>query len=228
MLSRGMDPAALRFLRDLCDNNTKAWFDAHRDEYENLILEPARDLVIALGEALHEVGVDVHADPRVNGSIFRINRDTRFSKDKRPYKDHLDLWFWQGDGPSRQCPGYWFRLTAEQLILGAGMHHFQPEVLARFREAVADPARGEALEGSVARVREAGYRIGGERYKRVPAGYAAPPSREALLRHDGLFCWLELAVPPETHTPGFASFCAERYAPMKPVQDWLVGFNETG
>jgi uncharacterized protein (TIGR02453 family) len=218
----GFPPGALRFLRELGENNTREWFHAHREDYETLLLEPARDFVIAMGEELRAIGADVHADPRVNGSIFRINRDTRFAKDKRPYKDHLDLWFWEGTGPSRLCPGYWFRLAPEELILGAGRHHFEPPLLERFREAVADRDRGEALQRAVEGVRSAGFEVGGQRYKRVPAGYDVPPEREDLMRHDGLYAYTELSPPPETHTSDFPRFCAERWRELKPVQDWLV------
>jgi uncharacterized protein (TIGR02453 family) len=218
----GFQPEALRFLRDLGENNSRDWFHAHREDYEALLLEPAREFVIAMGEELQAIGADVHAEPRVNGSISRINRDTRFSKDKRPYKDHLDLWFWEGEGPSRQCPGYWFRLSPERLILGAGRHHLEPPLLDRFREAVADDARGEALRHAVEQVRASGYEIGGQHYKRVPRGYDAPPEREELLLHAGLYSWTMSDVPPETHTAQFPRFCAERWRGLKPVEDWIV------
>jgi uncharacterized protein (TIGR02453 family) len=206
----GFPRKGLRFLRELRENNDKRWFDAHRDTYEQALLEPARDFVEAMGD---ELGPSVHADPRVNGSIFRINRDTRFSKDKRPYKDHLDLWFWQGDGPSRSCSGYWFRLTPERLVLGAGMHRFEPDTLARYREAVGPELRKlvEALPEDL--------ELGGRTYKRPPAGYAAD---EPLLLHSGLYGGLELKVPKETHTASFPAFCAARYRPLAPLVDWLA------
>jgi uncharacterized protein (TIGR02453 family) len=181
--------------------------------------------VLATGEELRAIGADVHADPRVHGSIFRINRDTRFSKDKRPYKDHLDLWFWEGEGPSRSCPGYWFRLAPERLILGAGRHRFGPLELERFRAAVADPKQGEALRRAADAVRTAGYELGGSHYKRVPAGFDVPPEREDLLRHAGLYAYSDGPVPPETHTAGFPRHCVERWLALKPVQDWLVGWH---
>src|SRR5439155_1012176 len=80
----------------------------------------------------------LRADPRVNGSILRINRDTRFSNDKRPYKTHLDLWLWEGDGPSRGCSGFFLRLEADRVGYGAGMHHFEKGMLAGYRAAVDD------------------------------------------------------------------------------------------
>ena len=218
-------PEALDFLRGLEANNEREWFHAHRDEYETLLLEPARDFVEAFGALSERLGEGVDADPRVGRSIMRINRDTRFARDKRPYKTHLDLWFPQGPGPSRERPGFWFRLTPERLILGAGMHHFERPVLERFREAVADPKRGAELVGAVDEVRADGGEVGGQTYKRVPAGYDVDERRGELLRHSGLFAWVEHAPPPpETHTPGFPAFCVERYATLVPVQRWLLAF----
>src|SRR5213083_2262987 len=138
----GFPPEGLHFLAGLAEHNEKAWFDEHRGEYERGLLEPARDFVEAMGVELEAVHPGVNADPRVNGSIMRINRDTRFSKDKRPYKTHLDLWFWEGEGPSRGCSGFFLRLEADRLGLGAGMHRFEQEALAGYRRAVDDAGRG--------------------------------------------------------------------------------------
>jgi uncharacterized protein (TIGR02453 family) len=216
-------PEALDFLRRLEENNERGWFHAHRDEYDRLLLEPARDFVEAFGGLSERLGEGVDADPRVGRSIMRINRDTRFSRDKRPYKTHLDLWFPQGAGRSRERPGFWFRLTPERLILGAGMHHFERPLLERFRDAVADSARGGRLVRAVENVRAAGGEVGGQTYKRVPAGYDVDEPRGELLRHSGLFAWVEHVPPPaETHAPEFPAFCAGEYARLLPVQRWLL------
>jgi uncharacterized protein (TIGR02453 family) len=175
-----------------------------------------------VGEELERRGVPVHAEPRVHGSIFRINRDTRFSKDKRPYKTHLDLWFWQGDGPSRLCPGFFFRLEADALTLGAGRHHFEPPLLERYREAVADPTQGGALVEAVEQVEAAGYEVGNRGYKRTPAGYSAEGRRGDLLLHDGLFSYAVLRpVPPQAHTSELPALSAERFAEQSPILAWL-------
>jgi uncharacterized protein (TIGR02453 family) len=216
-------PEALDFLGRLEQNNEREWFHAHRDEYDRLLLEPARDFVEAFGALSERLGEGVDADPRVGRSIMRINRDTRFSRDKRPYKTHLDLWFPQGAGPSRERPGFWFRLTPERLILGAGMHNFERPALERFREEVADPRRGGKLVRAVEDVRAGGGEVGGQTYKRVPAGYDVDEPRGELLRHSGLYAWVEYAPPPaETHTPDFPAFCVDEYRRLLPVQRWLL------
>lgn len=216
----GFDRGLVQYLTELRANNERGWFNAHRDEYETLLLEPARDFVEAAGEELRAFVSDVGADPRVNGSIFRIARDTRFSKDKRPYKDHLDLWFWVGD--RKRGPGFWFRLTPEELLLGGGMHHFEPAQLERYRTSVVDDDRGGALRDEAERLRAAGYEIGGQRYKRTPRGFAAPEDRAALLLHEGIFSWVEFSpLPDAVFTAEFARFCAERYRPLAPLVAWL-------
>jgi uncharacterized protein (TIGR02453 family) len=216
----GFDRGLLRFLVELRANNEREWFHAHRNEYETLLLEPARDFVEAAGEELREFLPEVSAEPRVNGSIFRIARDTRFSKDKRPYKDHLDLWFWVGD--RKRGPGFWFRLTPEELLLGGGMHHLEPEQLERYRTAVVDDERGGALRDETERLRASGYEIGGRRYKRAPRGFEAPEDRAPLLLHEGIFAWVGLSpVPDEVFTSDFPRFCAQRYRPLAPLLEWL-------
>jgi uncharacterized protein (TIGR02453 family) len=177
----------------------------------------------ALAPRLRKIDPDVSVEPRVNGSIMRINRDIRFSKDKSPYKDHLDMWFWTGDRKGWDASGFWFRLTPDRLMLGAGMHRFEPTALARYRAAVLDARKGAALAATVAKLRKAGYEVGSELYKKVPAGVAADHPRAALLRHGGLHAGWEGKHPGELSRPAFVSFVAGHYAAVAPIHRWLRG-----
>jgi uncharacterized protein (DUF2461 family) len=97
MSFEGFPRELIVFLIELGKNNNREWFQAHRDDYENFLVEPAREFVV--------------------------------SSDKTPYKTYLDLWLWQGDGPSRERPGYFLRLSPETLTLGAGTHGFSDATL---------------------------------------------------------------------------------------------------
>ena len=99
-------------------------------------------------------GPGVVADPRTNGagSIFRIYRDTRFSKDKRPYKTYLGILFWQGRGKKMENPGFYFHLEPKGLMLGAGTYTFMKQGLEAFRKAVVHRTRGPALAKAVKKV----------------------------------------------------------------------------
>lgn len=210
------------FLRHLAANNNKPWFEANRRGYDEGLLGPARLFVVAMGMALSEFAPGIHAEPRVSGSIFRIHRDIRFSRDKRPYKTHFDMWFWQGDRHSRDCPGYFLRLTPDAVVVGAGRHAFDKATLEVYRTAAADERRGAALEQALAAVRTAGAEIGGAHYKRVPRGFAADHPRADLLRYNALHAWIEEPLPSEVHSAEFVDFCSERFWKVSPVQRWIL------
>ncbi len=218
----GFPREGFQFLCDLAANNNKPWFEANRRRFDEGLLAPGRLFVVAMGMALSEFTQGIHAEPRVSGSIFRIHRDIRFSRDKRPYKTHFDLWFWQGDRRSRDCPGYFLRLTLGAVVVGAGRHAFDKEVLAAFREAVADERKGTALEQALATVRGAGAEVGEAHYKRVPRGFAADHPRADLLRFNALHAWIEEPLPPEVHSADFVDFCYERFKKVSPVQRWIL------
>ena len=219
MAFSGFGDATFRFMRDLGRNNDKAWFQAHRAAYEEDLLEPAMAFIEAIGPLLARFSPGVRAEPKIGGSMMRINRDIRFSPDKRPYKDHLDMTFKLG--PVKTSPGYWFRLTPKELILGAGMHMLDKPDLERYRKAVDAERSGAELAKIVTKEARAGYDVGGEHYKRVPAGFAPDHPREALLRHAGVYVGTDMKVPAEAKTPKFPAFCAAHYKKMAPLMDWL-------
>ena len=222
----GFPSAGFDFLRDLAANNNKPWFEANRSGYDEGLLNPGRLFVVAMGMALSEFAPGIHAEPRVSGSIFRIYRDTRFSRDKRPYKGHFDMWFWQGNRHSRDCPGYFLRLEPDCVKVGAGRYRFDKEPLQAFREAVADERRGTALERALTKVRAAGGEVGGEHYKRVPRGFEPDHPRAELLRYRALHAWIDGPLPPQAHTADFVEYCAERCRKLLPVQRWILDLYE--
>jgi uncharacterized protein (TIGR02453 family) len=226
----GFPPAGREFLAGIARDNTKAFFDAHRAVYETGLLEPAKAFVVALGEELRgRVSPGIRAEPRVNGSILRINRDTRFSADKSPYKDHLDMWFWAGDGPSRERPGFFVRLRAATVTVGAGMHRFDRALLEAYREAVGAERTGRELEAAIADATALqGVVLGGEAYKRVPPGFGPDHPRADLLRHGALYVSGEWDVPAEASSAAFAPWAAQRLERMAPVERWLTKVLDAG
>jgi uncharacterized protein (TIGR02453 family) len=218
----GFPDGTLRFLRGLERNNSKAWFDAHRADYETFYVGGAKSFVEAIGPRLKKVSKGVCYEPRVNGSLFRINRDVRFSKDKSPYKAHLDLWFWEGDRRGWESPGFFFRLAPTRLTLGAGMHRFSKEQLDSYRSAVVDERAGKALAKLADRLRAVGYEIGAATRKTVPRGFDAAHPRAALLLHEGLHATWEGAVPPSIATPKFVDECVKHFRTTAPVSSWLT------
>lgn len=218
----GFPKETLTFLRALERNNDKAWFDAHRADYDAHWVAPAKAFVVAAGEALAEIASDIRAEPRVNGSIFRINRDVRFSKDKTPYKTNLDFWFWEGERKSA-VSGFFMRITPKYLGIGVGTHGFDKDRLSSYREAVVDAGAGRRLAQAVERVEKAGFPVKGEHYKRVPRGFNPQSElQEKLIRYAGLWCGEDVGHPASLHTGGLVRYAMTRWKKLEPLHRWLV------
>lgn len=221
----GFPRETLRFLADLSDdaNNRKEWFDANRKRYDAFWVAPAAAFVRAVGERLEAIEPSIHAVPAVQkGSLMRVNRDIRFSADKRPYKDHMDLWFWSGDGPSKLCPGLGFRLRHDSLGIGGGMHGFDKDALAIYRQAVLDDVHGPALADIVGQIEATpDFEPWGPKSKAVPRGIAKDHPRAELLKYTGIWASFESPIPPELHTPAIVDHVVERMKVGLPLVRWL-------
>lgn len=210
------------FLEGIAAHNEKTWFDANRVLYDKGYVEAAKAFVAEMGPKLRTISPDVQFDPRVNGSIGRVNRDIRFSKDKRPYKDHLGLWFWHGDKKGWEKPGFWFSLEGKSLYLGVGMYGFGKEMLDEFRQSIVHPRSGKALVAAVDVVKSKGpYEIGGKTRKLLPKGFTSDPDRIEYLLYEGLYTSLELPLA-EAAKPGLTDLCLEHYRNCWPIAKWLL------
>jgi uncharacterized protein (TIGR02453 family) len=217
----GFPPETIQFLRELRDNNRKDWFEAHRGDYEAFWVGPAKAFVVAAGELLAELAPGIRAEPRVLGSIFRINRDTRFARDAGPYKDHLDFWFWEGERRNA-VSGFFARLTPERMGVGAGCHGLDPERLARFRHAVADPSSGADLAAIAQRLEAAGYRLGGAALSRPPAGFGSDGPAGRFLLHKALFVHHDEPVDERVQSAAVLTTCGRHWSALAPLHRWLT------
>lgn len=226
MAFSGFPESTARFLAELSEHNDRAWFDAHRDECERVVMAPAKALVEALGPRLRELDPNIHAVPRVRASIHALERRRRFPrKGEGPYRPHLDLWFWSGKRRLWDNSGYFLRLSPARLVLATGMIEFQKETLARYREHVLDAARGALLASIVDALRADGYVVAGEGYKRTPPGVSGDHARAALLKHRGLFATRDGEHPKELGAPELVDFVVGHYARMTTLHTWLLGLH---
>jgi uncharacterized protein (TIGR02453 family) len=219
----GFAKSTVRFYTELRKNNNRAWFEANRETYERHVMGPARLFVTAMGEKLKTIVPGLVAVPAVNKSIFRINRDTRFSLDPAPYKTNLGLYFWDGARSRMESAGYYVGLEPPDIMLGGGMYMIPDSLLGRYRGAVVDPRRGAELAKIVAALRAIpGCAVEGSHYKRVPAGYDPGHKNAELLKHKGLYAGFETKVPGEFFGAEFVDYCFERFAPVAPLHRWLM------
>ena len=138
----GFSPEAIQFLADLAANNDRAWFQPRKADYERLLKEPLEALVAALAERFEARGIPLQADPK--RSIFRIYRDTRFSKDKSPYKTNVGASFPWVDGPASpsdegaHANGGYFHFQPGEMYVGGGMWMAEKPTLDAFRKQIVD------------------------------------------------------------------------------------------
>jgi len=136
-VSELVSPRTFRFLRELAEHNERAWFEANKQRYLDDVRDPLLRFVAAAGPKLTKLSRSVVADPRpVGGSLFRIHRDVRFSKDKSPYKTHAALSFRHADGKEKPAPGFYLHLGPGDVFAGGGLWHAPPEAVKQVRDAI--------------------------------------------------------------------------------------------
>lgn len=217
------DEQTWRFLDRLDADNTKATFDALRDTYDDHVVRRSVDFVDAMGPLLTaQVHPEMHAEAKVGRSLFRINRDTRFAKDKTPYKTHLDFIFWIGDGPPREQPACILRLTSTEVLLGAGQAGLRGAALSRHRERLDDPGDGALIRDIVAALTTDGAELSDPVRAKPPRPLAVDHPNAELLRRDGFHLTTSHPHPASIHTARFPAWCARRLVPYRPLLDWLA------
>lgn len=216
----GFPKDTMTFLKGIGAHNEKAWFEANRPLYEAGYVGPARAFVEEIGPRLQKLAPGIRFEPRIGGSISRINRDIRFSRDKRPYKDHLDLWFWHGEKRGWELPGFYLRITPWEVWLGAGMHMFGKEQLTAFRDAVVAETSGRALVAALGKVEKAGYKAGEANRKQVPRGYDKDHPRARYLLLEGLHAGTELPGA-DALRDDFSDVVVGHFKAVWPVAEWI-------
>lgn len=168
------------FLQHLRRNNRRVWFLKHREEFEQVARQPSLRFISDLRLRLREISPWLVADPKPSGgSLFRVYRDIRFSKDKSPYKTHIGMNFWHAQGTEQiHGPGLYFHLDPAGCFLAGGVWQPDPRALARIRDAI-------AWRPDEWRRAKRGLALAGDTLVRPPRGYPADhPLVEDLKRKD--------------------------------------------
>jgi uncharacterized protein (TIGR02453 family) len=218
---------ALTFFRGLARHNEKSWFEAHRDEYEIEVRQPMRELIEELDTRFAEFAPEIGGDPK--RSMFRINRDIRFSKDKSPYKTHAACWFHHlnaartvGSEADAGSAGYYFHLEpGGRSMIGAGVWRPPRPQLNKLRDAIAkDPKGFDKMAHSIP------SRFGGledeDSLKRMPRGYAEDHPAANWLRFQSFTSGRTLTDAQVT-SPSLASYLSKEYEALLPLVRWLNG-----
>jgi uncharacterized protein (TIGR02453 family) len=166
-----MNAATFEFLRDLSKDNTREWFNENKERYENDVKAPLLRFVEDFDERLESLSPHFVADPRpVGGSMFRIYRDVRFSKDKTPFKTNAGLQFRPEAGKNAHAPGLYMHIEPGQAFGGGGIWHPDAATLGKIRGAIVDQSsEWESVTTDPELLNR--HELGGSSLKRPPRGY---------------------------------------------------------
>ncbi|MDH3266139.1 MAG: DUF2461 domain-containing protein [Gammaproteobacteria bacterium] len=164
-------PATLTFLKQLSANNNREWFKANKDRYDEQVLDVALRFIHSMQDPLHDMAPHFVAQAtRVGGSLMRVYRDTRFGKNKLPYKTNIGIQFRHEQAKNVHSPGYYVHIDTEQVFVGVGMWRPEADPLRRIRERIATkPAEWQRAVGDKKFSRQ--FELGGETLVRPPRGF---------------------------------------------------------
>jgi len=197
---QGWPPQALAWFEGLERDNSRAWFQAHRDTYERCVRAPLDALVAELEPAFGQG----------RARVFRPNRDTRFSADKSPYKTQA----------AAMIGAYYVQVSADGLTAGAGYHHMARDQLERYRPAAAGVA-GAELAQLLAGYERDGLELWGEEVRTAPRGWSRDHPRIALLRRKGVVVGRHDPPTPWLHTAAARQRVEELWRAARPLVAWL-------
>ncbi len=214
----GFQPEARQFLRDLRDNNQRDWFHPRKADYETHVREPLLALVEELGAALADYAPGYLRDPR--RSVYRIYRDTRFSRNKQPYKTHAAAVFPPVGLDRHAGAGFYFHFSPEELLVGGGVYAPGTPELRRIREQIAaDPAELRSI------LAEEGFRrtypgLQGEKLKRTPRGFPADHPAADLLVYKQFLSGANFPAS-EIEKPSIGSMLDGHFRILAPLLEYL-------
>ncbi len=205
MAFKGWPADALAFYVGLEANNSRAFWQEHKATYDGCVKAP----FLELSELIEKEFGPLH--------LFRPHRDTRFSKDKSPYKTAAAAVTESQGGAS-----YYVQLSAEGLYAGSGYYHLAPDQLERYRAAVGDTRKGKQLASAVDALRKQRYSVESrEALKRVPRGFDADHPHAELLKHKGMHVGRTFGAPKWLHSAGAYERIVTAWRDAAPVNRWL-------
>lgn len=223
----GFSREGIEFLKKLELNNTKAWFENNRTTWEKHILLPNRNFVQEMGETLQILVPTIHFKPKVSGSLFRIYRDVRFSKDKTPMKSKIGLLFWQGQAHRMQSSSFYMHYDKDSYFIATGIRAFKPPLLKTYRKYIKHKKHRESLHVILEDLKQKGYSLPEPKYKRVPPEFDKDEEHIYLSRYGAMFAFKEFKIDEIFFSEKIVERAYKIYEDMSKLQIWVYKMSLT-
>jgi uncharacterized protein (TIGR02453 family) len=210
----GFSRAALTFFKQLEKNNEREWFAARKQKFEELLRKPMLELLALVNDDLRGFAVDHVTEPA--RALYRIHRDTRFSKDKTPYKTHIAAMFPRQGLGKNTCAGFYFGVSHSGVEVAAGMYMPGPPDLLTVRDAIAADEKGFRKLLAAPKLKRVMGEIQGQRLARVPKGFDPNHTAADLVRLKQFYLYVTL--PADTAlTKDIRRAVVDRFRLMEPM-----------
>lgn len=211
------------FFRELKANNERPWFEANKSRFRETVQAPMSDFIAAMAPHLARISNQFIADPRPHGgSMFRIHRDVRFSKDKRPYKEHGACQLRHRLGRDVHAPGFYVHLAPKEVFVGAGLWMPEADALLKIRSAIAGkPAAWKKIVNDKRFVKTFGE-VEGEQLQRAPRGFDPDHPFIADIRRKSFVVGRD-SSESAARSVGFVAQTTECFAAAAPFMRFLCG-----
>ncbi len=218
---QGFPREAFSFLKNLKQHNDKPWFDAHRGEYEQYLLQPLRDLVTDLADFMLGIDLSFEVTPAIGKTISRIYRDTRFSKDKSPFRDCVWIVFKRSNKDwSNWGIGYFLEINPTWYRFGLGFYDAAPAVMAEFRRRIDEDPKA-FLRAIAWFDKQTTLALEGETYKR-PKGPDQPEPIRTWYNHKSFYLCCNRKIDEAIRTPRLVDDLTAAFAPTAPLYHYIL------
>jgi uncharacterized protein (TIGR02453 family) len=210
---QGLPPDFFAFFRELKTHNDRAWFEDNKQRYRDSVQAPLGAFIEAMAPRMRGISKHFVCDPRPNGgSMFRIHRDVRFARDKRPYKENAGCFFRHDTGKDAHAPGFYMHFAPGSVFFGGGSYHPEPAALAKIRAGiVAKPAAWKKVGA-----------VRGEALARPPRGFDAAHPLIADIKRKSFFRVTD-ADAKLAQSPALAAKVEEAFRDAAPLVRFLCG-----
>ncbi len=227
MQFNGFSKEGIEFLKKLEVNNTKVWFENNRTIWEKHILLPNTNFVQEMGETLQILIPTIHFKPKVSGSLFRIYRDVRFSKDKTPMKSKIGLLFWQGQAHRMQSSSFYMHYDKDSYFIASGIRGFKPPLLKTYRKYIKHKKHRESLHVILEELKQKGYSFPEAKYKRVPTEFDKNIDYAYLTKQASMFAYIEYRIDDTFFSIDIVDRVFSVYQDMAKLQKWVYEMSLT-
>jgi len=221
----GFPRSAIEFLAELADNNEKAWFEAHREDFQRSLQQPFQQLVAALTPSMLGIDPEFEVTPRTDRTISRIRRDTRFAKGKAPYRTNMWITFKHLAEDWKDRPAYYFELRPTGYSSGMGFFDAGRPTMDAFRRLISQSPdefrKAIAFTGTAP-----SFQAGGGKYKRPIPG--APEGLEDWYQRKNLYLYRESPIDDRVFSPALVDDLVLVFETLAPLYHYLWIAGERG